>query len=464
MKTPICKRALALLMALAALSLPACSTVDLLESDRTASTLTAPTQLTEAPLTTPSYYTPEAADPNDPYTPEKQLALLADRDFGGAYFLVVQEKGLENAIFPTSDELVSVYADRRNRLVQEKYNVQLASNSMTAEEIITELTEKVKNNVYFCDLLVVSPTLLQQLQEKDLLVTLDSLPFFETDSVCISADATAELNADFDGIYGIWGDVLRQPTRQLCIYFNETMAESLSAPNFYAVAQDGNWDFNTLLTYAERAAALDSVGGVLYDGSAADLLLAATGISSASEEGEALLADPAYLAMIDRLNSLILPPVEESVEPAEEGENSEDGEEALPEEGDEETPVPPTDALGRFLAGQSLFYIGTLGEISSFAQTDDCFGVLPIPKFNSSDSAYPTLTDQSNLPVLACPMNVASAEGTGIMLSALNAASCDEINDIFLQSAEQYVRTNGSFLMLPYLLGSPNFDRKLIYG
>ncbi len=446
---------MAALLALTACTLPACSTAEMLAADLTASgtAQSAPIGLTEAPLTTPSYYSPAPINPNDPYTPENQLKLLADRDFGGDYFLIVQEKGLENAIFPTSDELINVYADRRNRLVQEKYNVQLTCVSMTAEQIAAELAEKVRTDVYFCDLLVISPTLLTELKEKGLLVTLDSLPFFETDSICISAQATAELNAGWEGIYGIWGDVLRQPTRQLCVYFNETIAQMLDAPNLYAAVQSGSWDFETMLSIAELTAELDGTGGIIYDGSASDLLLAASGISSGSEEGAALLADPAYLALVERLNALILPYAEdEALEPADASEDSASADDDV------------AYARERFVSGESLFYIGTLSELSSFAQTDEICGILPIPKYSASDEAYPSLSDQSVLPVLACPMNVASAEGTGIMLSALNAASCDEVNDMFIQSAEQYIRTNGSFLMLPYLFGPLHFDRKLIFG
>lgn len=437
MKISNLKRCLAALTGVLLCLLPACSTAERLENDvtPTASTETESPLPTEGTLTTPSYHTPEASAPTAPsYTPENQLKLLADRDFGGTYFVVVQEKGLENAIFPESDELVSVYADRRNRLVQEKYNVQLAERQLTAEEIIAELSANAKTGVYFCDLLIVSPSLLKELQSLGLLVSLDSLPFFETDSVCISAEATAELNADWAGIYGIWGDVLRQPTKQLCVYYNTALAAELDCPNFYASVKEGRWDFASLLTASALTAPDGRVGGLLYDGDAADLLLAASGITSSSEEGKALLADASHLSLVERLNAQLLP-------------DSAEGK----------------DAYERFVAGESLFYIGTLGEYSSFAQTDTAFGILPLPKYSVADESYPGVTEQGNLPVLACPVNMTTAEGTGIMLSALNAASCDEINSIFLQSIEPYVRDNGSTLMIPYLIGDLHFDRKLIF-
>lgn len=475
-------------MALVTFILPACSTAEMIDSGKDTTSIAPSASITESPLTTPNYYNPIAGTPNSAYTPENQLKLLADRDFGGSYFLIVQEEGLENAIFPTSDELVSVYADRRNRLVQEKYNVQLSSRTMSADEIIEELTENAKTGIYFCDLLIISPSLLQKLQEKDLLVALDTLPFFETDSICISAEATAELNSGWNGIYGIWGDVLRQPTRQLTLYFNEAMAESLGISNPYAAVQSGAWDFGKLIEAASLAVKTGKQG-IIYDGSAADLLLGASGISSASDEGQALLADPAFLAAVESLEKLFLPATVEEGEDdtANEGDNAatpEGSPEATPEGSPEDEPsaasadatdtpvdseadepiTPPSEAYTRFISGESLFYIGRLGELDSFAQTEEVFGILPIPKYNASAESYPILTDQSVLPVLACPVNVASAAGTGIMLSALNAASCDEINSIFLQSAEEYVRTNGSFVMLPYLVGNPSFDRKLIFG
>lgn len=437
MKSSTPKRLLALALMLTSCLLPACTTYATLDSaPKDTSFALAPFLPTEGDLTTPVYYTPAAPDATDLYTPEQQLALLADRDFGGAYFLIVQEEGLENSIFPATDSFSSVYADRRNRLVQTKYNVQLTSITLSAEEIVAQLTEAKRTDVYFCDLLVVSPALLRQLQANDLLVTLDSLPFFETDSVCISANATAELNSGWTGIYGIWGDLLRQPDRQLCVYFNRSLAEPLV--DLSAVARAGSWDMDALLTTAELTAELEGVGGILYDGSTSDLLLALSGKTSASAEGTALLADPTFTAQVERLNALRLPELDASVEG-------------------------PTDAYSRFVAGESLFYIGTLGEIDAFSATDEVFGVLPLPKYSADDPSYPSLTDGSSMSVLACPMNVASTAGTGILLSALNAASCDEINDIFLQSVEPYLRTNTDYLTLPHLVGTPRFDRKFIF-
>ncbi len=444
------KRCCALFMAVWMTGLlPAC-TSELQENDRKTVQYTAPALPTVAELTAPVYYeAPEPAVPDEQYTPENQLKLLADRDFDGATFLVIQEKGLENAIFPTSDELINVYADRRNRLVQEKYNVQLASLQMSAAQILNDLAVNAQSGVYFSDLLVVSPSLLKQLKEKKLIVSLDSLPFFETDSICISAEATEELNSDWSGIYGIWGDVLRQPTRQLCVFFNKNMARALNCGNFYAAAQRGSWDLDSLLNAAEA-------GKIAYDGSAADLIFASAGLVSTSAEGQALLSDSVYLTAVERLSQMLLPPVSTVDAGAVADGTGGDDEAGSGSDG--------TDARSRFMAGEALFYIGTLGDLSVFAHTEEAYGLLPVPKYTAAYNAYPVLTEQSGLPVLACPVNVASTAGTGIMLSALNAASCDEINDIFLQSAEQYVRDNGSALMLPYMIGSLRFDRRLIYG
>lgn len=427
-----------MLMACVLCLLSACSAPDLLDSKNETAKETIPSAATEGALTAPVYYTPPVTEAGDPlYTPEVQLKMLADRDFGETYFMIVIEKGLENAVFPIADDLINVYSDRRNRLVQEKYNVHLISREMSAEEIVTQLSANANAGVYFSDLLIVSPSLLRQLQEKDLLVALDTLPFFESDSACISAQATEELNAGWEGIYGIWGDALRQPTRQLCVYYNRTLAESLGCSNFYADVRSGSWDFETMLSSAELTASSSeaAAGGILYDGKAEDLLFGASGLSSTSDEGKALLSDADFRAAVDRMNALLLPASEER-----------------------------GDAFTRFVSGESLFYIGTQDKIKALSQADLAYGFLPIPKFDLSADEYPTLTEQSMLPVLACPSNVSTAAGTGVLLSALNAASCDEVNEIFLQGVEPYVRDNGSTLMLPYLIGDLHFDRKLIYG
>lgn len=377
------------------------------------------------PLTTPSYYDPQTPEADDTYTPEYQLQLLADRDFKGAIFLTVQEKGLDNAIFPSSDDLTNVYADRRNRLIAEKYNMEFACITKTAEEIVAELTEAKRTDSYFADLLIVSPTLFKQLKDAGLLQALDPLPFFEIDSVCIRADATKEINSAWSEIYGIWGDALRQPGRAYSIYYNAQHAKALGCPNFYNAVANGTWDLSTLLEYAED-------GKLAFDGNIEELLLSLSGMTSSTEEGKALLESEHYANLVAAVEACRF--------------SSE------------------ASAKEAFLAGETLFYIGTLGELTDFSQLTEIIGLLPLPKYEKTAAQYPYLVDQSQLPILACPINVTSTAGTGIMLSALNAASCDEVEEIFLQSAETHVRDNGSFISLSYCIGTLTFDRKLIYG
>lgn len=377
-------------------------------------------------LTTPHYYVPGTPEKDNVYTPEYQLTLLAERDFGGGVFLVIQEEGLENAIFPSADELTEVYADRRNRLISQKYNVELACISKTAEEILAELTKANKMGDYYADLLVISPTLFQQLKEKKLLQALDHAPFLELESACIRQEAVTELNSGWSGTYGIWGDALRQPTKGYAVYYDIEQAAAMGAPNFYSQVIDGRFDLASLLDTA-------SEGMLTFDGNAADLLFALAGVNSTSDEGKALLESEDHAALLAKFEECRY----------------------IPEEGT---------AKDAFLKGESLFYIGELGDFSTFSQTQQKVGLLPLPKYSAEDDDYPHLVDQSTLPILACPINMNSLEGSGIMLSALNAASCDEIEDVFLQGAEPHVRDNGSALMLPYCVGMIRFDRKLIFG
>ena len=377
-------------------------------------------------LTTPHYFAPITPEKDNTYTPEYQLTLLADRDFGGGIFLVIHEEGLENAIFPSADELTEVYADRRNRLISQKYNVELACISKTAEEILADLAKADKMGEYYADLLVVSPSLFQQLKEKKYLQALDNIPFLELESACIRQEAVTELNSGWSGTYGIWGDALRQPTKGYAVYYDIEQAAAMGAPNFYSQVIDGKFDLASLLNAA-------SEGMLTFDGNAADFLFSLAGINSASDEGKALLESEDHAALLAKFEECRY----------------------TPEKGT---------AKDAFLKGESLFYIGKLGDFSSFAQTQQKIGILPLPKYNAEDADYPHLVDQSTLPILACPIHMNSLEGSGIMLSALNAASCDEIEEIFLQSAEPHVRDNGSALMLPYCVGMIRFDRKLIFG
>ncbi len=400
-------------------------------------------------LTTPSYYQPATPDKDRTYTPEYQLQLLADRDFGGTLFLTVQEEGLENAIFPSDGGLADVYAERRNRLISEKYNVELACITKSADKIIAELTEAKRKGEYYADLLIVSPSLFQTLKSKGLLQALDSMPFFEPDSVCLRQDATVELNSGWKGTYGIWGDALRQPGRSYAVYFNTELAAEQGCPDFYSAVRSGKWTIDSLLGAARE-------GKLIFEGDAADLLLSLSGLNSATDAGKEFLAGDEYAALVDTFNACRytadLPQTGASQAASDTDAPATDEQNALPA------------AAAPFLSGDTLFYIGTLDDWDALSQTEFVPGMLPLPKYDELAADYPYATDQSRLPILASPLHVTSQEGTGIMLSALNAASCDEAETLFLQSAELHVRDNGTYLTLPYCIGRLTFDRKLIFS
>jgi hypothetical protein len=73
-----------------------------------------------------------------------------------------------------------------------------------------------------------------------------------------------------------------------------------------------------------------------------------------------------------------------------------------------------------FTEGRLMFISSGLGSAQSYRNMDDEFGILPYPKYDSTDS-YATISDGSS-PLLIIPITVKDYERTGAITEALCAA------------------------------------------
>ena len=91
-----------------------------------------------------------------------------------------------------------------------------------------------------------------------------------------------------------------------------------------------------------------------------------------------------------------------------------------------------------FMSGRALFMNGPLTSASgSFAEMEDDFGMLPMPKWDEAQEEYHTMADGS-APLAAIPQTVKDTEFVGIVTEALAAESYRQITPVLYEVSLKY--------------------------
>lgn len=155
------------------------------------------------------------------YTPEYQLARLPSENYGNSYFtVIVPEK--ESILFPDEIDYISSSAYKRNKLVEEKYNIKITENKMSSEKL-RELSESSElAGSYYADLLVLDSSDVGMFYEKQLVGDFSKKPFFTQEHDFFDSGVNEALNKGRNGIYALYAQTLLDPDDMYCIFYNKS--------------------------------------------------------------------------------------------------------------------------------------------------------------------------------------------------------------------------------------------------
>ncbi len=154
------------------------------------------------------------------YTPEYQLARLPSENYGGNYFtVIVPEK--ESMLFPDEEEYISASAYKRNKLVEEKYNLKITENKMSPEKL-RELSESSElAGSYYADLLVLDSSDVNMFYEKQLVEDFSKKPFFTEEHDFFDSEINKAINKGREGIFALYAQTLLDPNDMYCVFYNK---------------------------------------------------------------------------------------------------------------------------------------------------------------------------------------------------------------------------------------------------
>ncbi len=117
-----------------------------------------------------------------------------------------------------------------------------------------------------------------------------------------------------------------------------------------------------------------------------------------------------------------------------------------------------------FTEGRLMFISSGLGSAQSYRNMDDEFGIVPYPKYDSTDS-YATISDGGS-PLLIIPITVKDYERTGAITEALCAYGSKLVIPSFYEKAlkTKYARDDDSEEMIDIIKNSRVFDLGYLSG
>ena len=408
-----------------------------------------------------SYETVQPADPSLGDIPPKVDSDKTHRAYADAYLKSVSDNGYDLAgttVF-ISTPYESVIGDEsqpdvyskakyeRNRAVEKALGIRLATTVTDATALFDSLQSSIKADEYFADLILLPQKDIGTFAAANLLFNLRSAPFLDLTQPYFDA-ASVDAATAAHKTYAVAGPASFEETALSAVYFNRSLLEQHGLDMPYASVYNGTWTWDEFFRYC---AAVSDINGVtdtrIYSYSTqyaapytpANVFFSCGGTFVNSRVGSTPKiafsqedSDPANV--ITRLYTDL-----------NRNRDTENG-------------------LNGFYTGQSMFLLDRLYLMSWIPNSEDDWGILPMPKLSEEQKDYISLADESVL-FFAMQKNTINAETASVVLSALNAASYGVLTDAYVDLAlRNMLRDNDSANMLEIIAHSRTYDFALSFG
>lgn len=369
------------------------------------------------------------------------LAALPSMDLEGSSFIIASPR--TDLIEPAEDGTVYAKAKyERNKLIEEKYNVRLTASYVSEAEYTDAVRQSVQTDEYYADLLMLPQNMIGTFAANDLLMNLNSLPFFRTDMPFFDASSVDAASVGHK-TYAVAGAASFEESMLTAVYFNRGLFEANGISLPYGDVYDGTWTWDRFFEICASVPDLDGTYASYSTQYSADTLPACVFFSS----GESFIRKSGTAAPV--------------LAYTDNSPNAFSVLHALYTEPNAHTDT--ASGVSRFYSGESLFMIDRLYLMSWMINGTQNWGILPMPKADA-DASYVSLTAPDTL-FFAAQKNTVNADSTSIILSALNAASYGVLSDAYITHAMQNIlRDNDSANMLEIMTNTRTYDFAFTFG
>lgn len=355
----------------------------------------------------------------------------------------------------------------RNRLIEERYNCNIKVNVLACNGAFDKLTTSARQSILAGDN-EYSAVYMKAVSDLGMigdgsLVNLSNVSTLQLDEVWWDKNLINDLTLLGHRFY-VTGDLHISPLDcGRCLLFNKDILTDLKLDEPYDLVSDGKWTMDEMMKYCSAAARLNGADSYNWDmnnstvyGLAAHThtiwgMMYAVGIryTSFDEEGVPIWS------LDSEINIEKLQKIAEFV--GKEG--------AYFKASNSETDAAAGSYMWCFMNNRSLLISSQVKTATQMRDMEADFGMLPLPKYDESQSEYYTYLTSNNL-TLSIPSTNPDPEETGVIIDALTYESSQSVIPVYydLRVSQKGLRDERSIEMLALIRSGRGINTSDFYG
>lgn len=366
------------------------------------------------------------------------------------------------------DEAKKIVVDK----IESDYNCQIVGEKTSTTAIPTTIRNQVTSGLHYYDILFDSTGTTATMAAEDLLMDLNTISTIDLSDPWWDQNAVTDLSIG-GKVYFACGDINTYDDQGTwCVLFNKTLKDKLGIEeDFYQLVRDNKWTLDKFMEICKSDITNDSSGdGVLDEKDTwafgtetynIYVHLVAAGEKIAVKDSD----DIPYLTIsenpeatynilgkvVEFYNDTSTVMVANHPPYSTKFANSNCWEETVHK---------------AFIEGRELFYMCGLINSASFRVMEDEFGILPIPKYSSTQDRYYHTVSVGNSTVMSIPEGTTDVEDVGLIVTAIAEQSMHTVTPAYYDIQLKYrdSRDDESGEMLDLIFSTRTFDAGNTYN
>ena len=371
---------------------------------------------------------------------EKNAAdYLPAADYAGYEFKVVaipntSYDGAHTAfdIEAESGDLIEDAVYKRNRIVEQRYNIKIAQiEESTWEKCIARFQKSVKAGSDDFDMCTLISREAWKYAIEGYVAPVSSLPYLDITQPWYARELNSELSVAGKLLFAYSDECLNMFEQTLAVFFSKKLSADLGIENIYALVRDGKWTFDKFFGFSRQAVADLNGDGQWTDEdrygvvSQTDMFYPCFWVSGGSKTvGKDENGNLIFAGSTDKMHDIV-EQVQSFVTGGQKVVYDAQADKFATIKG--AGPEPDRDvSTQQFANGLALFYVRNIGIAQPMRGMEMDFGIVPFPKYDElQDKYYSRMIDGW---INVVPVTNQELERTSVIMEAI---ACESRNLVF---------------------------------
>ena len=409
----------------------------------------------------------ETSAENEVTEPEKILPDLPESDFSGYEFKIYSKGPVYNewasqdiAANEETGEPINDAVYKRNRFVEDKYNVRIAEIPSTSGDMTGHIKKTVAAGDDIYDALV--PNMYDQatLAAGGNLIDLKQVPNIDLSKIWWDQKANVDLTIGNKLFFTVGDLFIMDNDATWLVIFNKKLIQNLELENPYDIVRNGKWTFDKLLDMCKGVSKDLNGDGVMdrndfYGNVSQGENMTAYYLASGEKYVKKDSNDLPFTAMDTERSETVIDKIYDLMYDNTVSFNYWDLSDA--------EPFKITQKM--FENDQAVFKITALQLVIRMRNMETNFGIIPMPKFEESQKDYAHYVHPT-ASALSIPITNKNLERTGIILEALAGESYYTVRPAYYEISinGKFLRDEESIEMLDIILDSRVYELAMMFG